>query len=313
MAATVTAFGLDVESDFPLSLLAGSMAKPTGRALQVSVNGSATANLPWPDSARLICDERQPDGASIFQIQAHPEAGYLISGPRHGAHRLSADGRLLQCQTKDLPDAQWQRLLVAQVLPFAALLQGLEVFHASAVVWGEQAVAFLGRSHAGKTSLALELCRRDAGFLADDVLSLECREDQLLAHPGTPVAGVAHAQVESAGETGVLPYEEVVAVNARERLVRVPGATDAVPLSALFFLDRRAEGSESPRFEPAADAQILLSATFNFVLATPERLFGLLEVCALAARLRVERIVCGPATSVSQLGAAVALRLGASR
>jgi hypothetical protein len=59
-----------------------------------------------------------------------------------------------------------------------------------------------------------------------------------------------------------------------------------------------------------ADAQMLLSATFNFVLATPRRLRGLLEVCALAARLRVELIGCGPATGVSELADAIERHLG---
>ena len=40
---------------------------------------------------------------------------------------------------------------------------------------------------------------------------------------------------------------------------------------------------------------MLLSATFNFVLARARSAWsGLLEVCALAATLRVERIVIGP-------------------
>jgi len=307
---TATAFGLDIESELPLLLLTGSTAKPTGRALGVSVRGSDAAKLRWPDAARLVCDERQPDGTPIYQIEAHPDAGYLLSGPEYGAHRLSADGRSLWCDPEGLPDADWQRLLIAQVLPFAALLQGLEVFHASSVVWRGQAVAFLGYSSAGKTSLALELCRRGAGFLVDDVLALERREGRLLAHPGTPVAGVARVGEGNAEQTEELPHEGVVAVNARERLVRVAGAPEPAPVAALFFLDRRVDGPGTPRFEPAADAQMLLSATFNLVLATPARLRGLLEVCALAARLRVERIVCGPATSVSELGAAVELRLG---
>jgi hypothetical protein len=296
MTMRATAFGLDVESQIPLSLLERATAAPTGRALALSLAEAGAAEPPWPDSATLVCDERQPDGNSIYQIQAHPAAGYLISGPKHGAHRLSADGRLLCCDSQGLPDADWQRLLIAQVLPFAALLRGLEVFHASAVVWRAHAVAFLGPSRAGKTSLALELCGRGAGFLADDVIALEPRHEQLLAHPGTPLASVV------AGELG----------DAGERLVRVAGASEPVALGALFFLDRRADGPERPRFEPAADALALLSATFNFVLATPERLRSLLEVCALAARLRVERIVCGPDTSVAELGAAVELRLTSS-
>ena len=90
------------------------------------------------------------------------------------------------------------------------------------------------------------------------------------------------------------------------------GVADPVPLAALFFLDRRADGPEHPRFEPTADAPLLLAATFNFVLATPERLRRLLDVCALAAKLRVERIVVGPSTDASELSATVEQRLNST-
>jgi hypothetical protein len=309
MAAKATAFGLDVESDSPLSLLKWSCATHTGRTVGVFPSSAGQIRRDWPRSAALVCDERRLDGSVIFQIEADPHAGYLISGPEYGTFGLSGDGRVLRCGAEGLPDAQWQRLLIAQVLPFAALLRGLEVFHASAVVWRARAVAFVGCSHAGKTSLALELCRGGAGFLADDVLALEHSEDQLLAHPGTPVASIARTQ--GAQDAAGHPYEQIVAVNAREHLVQVQGAADPVPLAALFFLDRRSDGPVAPHFESAADARMLLSATFNLVLGTPERLYDLLEVCALAARLRVERIVCGPATNVSQLAAAVERRLAA--
>ncbi|HTA13203.1 MAG TPA: hypothetical protein VK765_07260 [Solirubrobacteraceae bacterium] len=313
-----TAFGLDVESEMSLSLLAGASARPTGRTLELSGCGGDELKSQWPAGAQLVCDERQPDGTVNFQIESHREAGYLISGPRFGAFRLSGDGRELVCAPDGVTEHVWQRLLIAQVLPFAALLRGLEVFHASAVVWGTEAIAFLGPSGAGKTSLALELCERGASFLADDVLALERAHERLLAHPGTPVAGVARAGAEDGHAHDPLAVQvpadgELVAVNERERLVRVRGAVEPAALSTLLFLERRQDGPDSPSFEPAADAQLLLGATFNFVLSTPERLRGLLEVCAAAAQLRVERIVCGPRVGVAELGEAVEERLGAGR
>jgi hypothetical protein len=309
MKATV--FGLDVDCEVPLAFLEGSAAGPSGRALAISVQARDAAKLDWPQDAELVCDEHQPDGSVNFQIEAHPQAGYLISGPEYGSYLLSADGSRLTCAPEGRPDGAWQRLLIAQVLPFAALLRGLEVFHASAIVQRGEAIAFLGSSGAGKTSLAFELCRRGASFLADDVLALEMTGDQLLAHPGTPVAGVDHAEATRVRETDGFS-EEVLAINAREQLVQMRGASEPAPLGALFFLNRRADGPEQPRFEPAADAQLLLAATFNLVLVTPERLRGLLDVCALAAQLRVERIIVGPTTDACELGAAVEQRLSSA-
>jgi hypothetical protein len=305
-----TAFGLDVEADTPLSFLSHSSATPTGRPLSVSVEAGGTARSQWPAGGELICDERGPGGGVNFQIETHPGQGYLISGPEYGSHLLAADGRRLRCFPEGRPESSWQRMLIAQVLPFAALLHGLEVFHASAVVYGGETVAFLGPSRSGKTSLALELCARGASFMADDVLALETREGRLLAHPGSPIAGVARdprsgSKSDDIDDAGA----EVVAVNERERILRISGATEPVVLGTLFFVDRKADGPESPTFQATADAQMLLAATFNFVLATPQRLRGLLEVCALAARLRVELIGCGPSTDVPELADAVERRL----
>jgi hypothetical protein len=305
MAARSTAFGLDVESELPLALLDASAARATARTLAVSLRPGARCSWPAPDE--LLCEDRQADGSLIYEVRAHHHAGYLIAGPHYGAHMLSTDGRLLVCDPEGLPDASWQRLLIAQVLPFAAVLQGLEVFHASAVVLDGQAVAFVGPSRAGKTSVALELCRRGAGFLADDVLALEPRAGALVGHPGSPLAGLDRAEAERAPDG--LAAAEILGENSRELLVRTQAAAAPAPLGALFFLERRADGPAQPRFEPLADAGALLGATFNFILASPRRLLGLLDVCALAAQRRVERVLAGPAVDAAQLGAAVTRRL----
>lgn len=309
---SATVFGLDVRADVPLTLLQQAPAKPTGRRLDVSVAAGHVTMPGWPDSAELVCDQRKPDGTVNFRIEAHPKAGYLIWGPAYGSHLLSPDGRRALCTPGDCPATAWQRLLIAQVLPFAALLHGLEILHASAVVKDRRAIAFIGPSRAGKTSVALELCRRGASFLADDVLALERAGEELLGQPGTPVAGLDHAEaLRLEGVEGTC-WEEIVAVNARERLVRMRGSAEPAPLAALFFLDRRRDGPSRPCFEPAADPQLLLAATFNSVLTTPPRLRGLLDVCALAARRQVERIVAGPDVDAAQLAAAIERRLGAS-
>lgn len=306
--APATAFGLDIACETPLAFLHGAIARPTGRALRMSVHADQDARSAWPEDAELICDEKLADGGVNFRIETHPAAGYLIWGPQYGAHLLSLDGGRLRCFPEGQPDSAWQRLLIAQVLPFAALLQGLEVFHASAVSMHGGVLAFLGPSGSGKTSIALELCRRGADFMADDVLALERSDDTLLAHPGSPVAGVNRSSPASPGQehTG---REPVLATNARESIVEVRGAREPARLTSLFFLERRADGPDHPRFESVTDALSLLSATFNFVLATPERLRGLLDVCALAALLRVELIVSGPATDTPALADALEHRL----
>jgi hypothetical protein len=308
-ATVATAFGLDVHSRLHFPFLEGSQAASTGRPLAIEPQANDVKSLGWPDSAKLICDQRDLENEVLFRIEEQPEIGYRVWGPDHGAHLLSPDGRRLGCDPTGSPDETWQRLVIAQALPFAALLQGFEVFHASAVARGGEAIATVGPSGAGKTSVALELCRLGAEFLADDVLALEIEDERLLAHPGTQLAGLDHAEAERLADAGQPRREPVIATNERERLVRMNGAAGPAPLAALFFLDRRSDGPPQPRFEPVQDAQWLLSATFNFVLSTPERLQRLLEVCALAARCRVERIHAGPSASATDLAQAIARRV----
>jgi hypothetical protein len=100
--------------------------------------------------------------------------------------------------------------------------------------------------------------------------------------------------------------------NDREHVVRVATNAEKVPLGALFFLARLPGGPLEPRFERVTDPLMLLAATFNFVLATRPRLRGLLDVCALVAGHRMERIVADRSLDASVLAAAVERRLSAS-
>ena len=317
-----TVFGLDVRADRGLSFLEGATAEPTGRTLELSIRDARDSAPEWPEQAELICDQHEAGGAVGFQIECHPRAGYRIWGPAHGTHLLSPDGRRLACfPSTPHADTGWERLLIAQALPFAAALRGLEVFHAGAVLLDGAAIAFAGPSGSGKSSTVVELCRGGARFMADDVLALEHGRDgqgngELLAHPGTPLAGLDRRAETVSGKDSrplwVIAEDDplrVIAEDDRELMVRMQGAERAAQLGALFFLDRRAEGPEEPRFERVEHARALLTATFNFVLASPDRLRRLLEVCALAAEGRVERIVFGPAAGSAVVAAAVQERL----
>jgi hypothetical protein len=299
------AFGLDIASDTPLPFLEGSASSGSGRPLEISYGSELP---PWPADARLICDERYRDGAVSFQIEAAP-CGYRIHGPAYGDSVLAGDGSSVRGAPGEEGFEGWQRLLVAQVLPFAAVLQGLEVLHAGAVVVEGGAVAISGPSGAGKTSLALALVRQGARLLADDVVAIERAGEELLAHPGAPITGIdreeaARLLAVGAGEAGSL-----LAENGRERVARAEVAERPVPLRALFLLERRGEAQGAPRFEPADDPRQLLGSTFNLLLGSSERLAGLLDVCAQIARQRVERIRFGPDTDPDELAAALWARL----
>lgn len=308
-SGSLSAFGLDVRAHFSIAALERSRAPETGRSLKATLLHGPATQLCWPRGARTICTRSGPSGAECFTIQADPAAGHLIWGEGCGSYLLSAAGTRLLCLPEGAPASTWQRFLLGQVLPFVALRSGLEIFHASAVALDGRVLAFVGPSGAGKTSVALEACRRGASFFADDVLALQRHGRGLRAHPGAPVAGVELGEAQRLADDGTPLVGEVLAATMRERLVRTEAPVGPAPLGGVFVLDRRPQ-CEQLRFEAAADARVLLACTFNFVLDTPQRLRVLLDVCALAAMQRVERIVVPSSVGPGALAEAIIERVG---
>lgn len=76
------------------------------------------------------------------------------------------------------------RMLLDQVLPRLLFHKGHVVLHASAVVlFGKAAVAFLGETGRGKSTLAGSFHKSGAGFLTDDCLLIQAIDSGLLAIP----------------------------------------------------------------------------------------------------------------------------------
>jgi HPr kinase/phosphorylase len=277
---SATVFGLDVWSDEPIEVLTGSRAPATGRDLVVTVDEHEIARRNWPAEAELIGRHVEPNGRVVFTVHADAVEGWRLSGRGYGEHWLSADGLRLTCKPAGASPARWQRFLVAQVLPLAAAVNGLEVMHASAVALDGAAVVLLGPAGAGKTTLAMALCELGAGFLADDVVALEPAADRLLAHPGSP-----RAALKGQGD----------------RMVPVAGARAPAALGAVVLLERTSEGPLRPVVEPLTAGRELLAASFNLILRDGARASRLLEVCALAARERALRLRASAGVGAAEL------------
>jgi hypothetical protein len=306
-----TVFGLDLRADRALSFLERASARPTGRRLDLSLS-AGVGELDWPEGAELVSDQRRPDGRLGFRIERDRTGAYRIGGPAYGSSVIAADGSHLHGAPGEGGIDEWQRLLIAQALPFAAVLQGLEVLHASAVAIDGKAVVLCGDSGSGKTSLALALCRDGAAFLTDDVLAVERVEGELIAHPGAPVVAVDRGAGD--GGRGLAAGDgAVLALNDRERVERIAARSSPAGVDSLFLLERRSDGPATPRFAPVADPRRLLAATFNLVIAMPSRLAELLHVCSLLARGHAEQVTFGPAVGAIELSAAVERRISAIR
>ena len=127
-----------------------------------------------------------PDGTRWAQFY-RVDQNYLVSFPDLGYFDVSADGHAVTAwPVPGISEDTMQHLYLNQVLPLALSKQGRIVFHASAVDTGDGAIAFLGESGRGKSTLAASFAAGGQRFLTDDALLLDRTEGGYLVQPSHP-------------------------------------------------------------------------------------------------------------------------------
>ncbi len=177
---------------------------------------------------------------------------------------IKRSGEAVTCHPcVDLDDA-WRGIYEQQVQPLLLSLRGEQVFHGGAVAIGDQAIAFLGPSGRGKSTLTTAFARRGHAFLGDDCLLLD------LAGPRAQVH--AHADHVRLWEDSALALGEGAAVyvpgSPKPRLAageRIPHCDRALPLARVYLLG---EGDvDAPEVGTVSPYQQLIGWTANaFVL-----------------------------------------------
>lgn len=206
---------------------------PTTRASRVDVKIRLGERRAIPDAT--------PEGRLLARLSL-PAGGYSLTAGANGyvfrVHGLCdfALGRSgCDVNVHLTPDADQElaSLLIGGVLAAMLALEGHSVLHASAIEADGGAVAFIGGSGTGKTTLAALCCAAGARLVTDDVLRIELRGDagwcfrgsrELRLRPGAAqlatqlTAWAEHSTTDQrtavravATEQGTLPLAAVVA------------------------------------------------------------------------------------------------------
>lgn len=128
-----------------------------------------------------------PDGSTTAMFYRLP-GGYQVRFPAQADFEIDAGTLAVRC--KPVPGAPPQTantLFQNSIRPLIANYVGELNLHASAVFTGDAAVAFLGFSRRGKTTLATAFARAGFPFLTEDVLRLETEDHAYRALPSRPV------------------------------------------------------------------------------------------------------------------------------
>ena len=100
-------------------------------------------------------------------------------------------------------------LLLSAGMALICLQRGEIFLHGSGLRIGEQAVLLCGESGAGKSTVAMELLRRGAGFLADDTVRVHPGDREMLAEPSYPQQKLCRDMALQCGK----PLEELIYID----------------------------------------------------------------------------------------------------
>ncbi len=154
--------------------------------------------------------------------------------------------------------------LLGPVLGLLLRFRGVTCLHASAVAFGDRAVAFVGSEGAGKSTTAAALARQGYAVLSDDVVALSEHESSFFVDPAYPYLCLWPESVESLyGSADALP---TFSVNYEKRCLSLEKQElkfegRSLPLAAIYVLGER-RGDPAPVVEdiPAQKAFMTLVA-----------------------------------------------------
>ncbi|MFN0111298.1 MAG: hypothetical protein ACKVZH_20740 [Blastocatellia bacterium] len=189
------------------------------------------------------------DGAGEVWAQlAKQNDQYLIRFLEYADFWVSADGCEIECvPCPDIPPETINHLFLDQVFPCLLSRGNQMMLHAAAVGINGGAVAFIGETGAGKSTLTSSLCRAGFQLLTDDGLLVVEEAGRFWAVPGYPSVRLWPASLpeifsEEIRSTDVAHYSDKQRVGAEQAAFSF--AMERMPLRRIYLLRPREEEDE---------------------------------------------------------------------
>lgn len=180
-----------------------------------------------------------PDG-SLWLAFARLGDGYMLRFPALVDYFVSGDARVITSYSQPgVPLETMRHLLLNQVIPLALSHQGKLILHASACLTEHGAIAFVGSTGAGKSTIAASFGLRGLPVLTDDCLRVEEQDGQVVCYPSYPGLRLWPESLD--GLFDQAPDGEALAhyTDKKRFVVGASSAAGPFPLHSVYILANR--------------------------------------------------------------------------
>jgi hypothetical protein len=263
-------------------------------------NLAIQSSIPLPELSRATnsapdyCFELLPAGEAypgdyrwfndwVFQDEvrlsfAFRNEDYLLRFPEHADFLISRHGSQIKCQPlPDVSESTVRHLLLDSVIPLILSRRELLVLHASAILSDHGAIAFIGTSGQGKSTLAASHGQLGYPLISDDYLVLREVAGAWVAIPSYPGVRLQPKSTDGIFQT-MPPSAEVASYTTKRRISDVellPFADSPANIQCLYVLDDEGRAPPEPVVEPISQREIfmkLVSSSFNLDITDKELL-----------------------------------------
>jgi len=186
-----TAFGLSLRSSQTIPGLTPSDHRSSSPDIDIHLASQPVVLEPTTESRDelyYISPETDERGEPAFRIWRTADKALLRMDYFDGVRFwLRRDGTAVWCTwPADFTVRDAAVYLLGPILGVLLRLRGVTCLHASAVVLGDQVVAFAGPPGAGKSTTATALGCRGHAIISDDIVAIEERDGEFFVFPAHP-------------------------------------------------------------------------------------------------------------------------------
>ena len=213
---------------------------------------------------------------------------HLLRAPGHCDFILDvASGTIAVDALPGLADNTLEHLLLDQAMPRLLAGMGHLVVHASIVRLRHRAIAFVGRSGWGKSTLAALFHRRGHPALCDDCALLEHRDGQVFATPSYPGLRLFSDSIDQALDSA-MPSGPVSDYSDKQRIIGLDLPSNLAgpqPLAAICLLEDPKCCGDTISMEPIAPTAACMAVIEHGFRLDPTDAVGTVRQLASASAI----------------------------